>query len=58
VTIMNIDHTNIEQEHICCAIGNDKRNRARTQVKKDWMKQEFDNGLVLRQPLSHREKIL
>lgn len=55
---MNIDHTNIEQEHICCAIGNDKRNRARTQVKKDWMKQEFDNGLVLRQPLSHREKIL
>ena len=46
--IMTVDKANIEQEHICCAIGNDKRNRARAQVKKDWMKKEFDNGLVFK----------
>jgi len=46
--IMTVDKANIEQEHICCAIGNDKRNRARAKVKKDWMKKEFDNGLVFK----------
>ena len=48
MTIMDIDQKNIEQEHICCAIGNDKRNQARAQVKKDWMKKEFENGLVFK----------
>ena len=50
--IMTVDKVNIEQEHICCAIGNDKRNRASAQVKKDWIKKEFDNfGLLV--DLSH-----
>lgn len=46
--IITIDKTNIDQEHICCAIGNDKANQNRAQTKKDWMKHEFDNGLVFK----------
>jgi len=29
IKIMTIDETNIDQEHICCAIGNDKANQSR-----------------------------
>ncbi len=46
--IITIDRNNIDQEHICCAIGNDKPNQNRAQTKKDWMKNEFDNGLVFK----------
>lgn len=46
--IIAIDKTNIDHEHICCAIGNDKQNQNRAQTKKDWMKDEFDNGLVFK----------
>jgi len=45
VNIIEIDEKNIDSEHICCAIGNDKENRARAQTKKDWMKGQFKFGL-------------
>jgi GNAT superfamily N-acetyltransferase len=54
--IISIDKTNIDQEHICCAIGNDKKNKARAQTKKDWMKKRFDEGLVFKR-LDDRGKI-
>jgi len=41
-----IDASNIDDEHICCAIGNDKENRARAETKKAWLKARF--------PLGHR----
>jgi ribosomal protein S18 acetylase RimI-like enzyme len=53
---MIVDKTNIDSEHICCAIGNDAENRARAQTKKDWMKNEFANGLVFRK-LDQRGKV-
>ena len=46
--IISIDETNIEQEHICCAIGNDKQNQSRAKLKKEWMKQRFKDGLVFK----------
>lgn len=46
--IISIDETNIEQEHICCAIGNDRQNQNRAQLKKEWMKQRFNDGLVFK----------
>ncbi len=54
--IIEINNDNIENEHICCAIGNDKTNKARAQTKKDWMKQEFNNGLVFKR-LDERGKV-
>ena len=35
---------NIDQEHICCAISNNKD--IQVSSKKDWMMQCFDDGLV------------
>ena len=46
--IITIDKNNIDQEHICCAIGNDKQNKSRAQSKKDWMKKRFDDGLIFK----------
>lgn len=46
--IISIDPHNIDQEHICCAIGNDKPNKARADLKKEWMKKRFDEGLVFK----------
>ncbi len=53
---INIDQTNIDDEHICCAIGNDKTNQKRADQKKDWMKGRFQEGLVFRR-LNDRGKI-
>lgn len=39
--IIQITEQNIDTEHICCAIGNDKVNKLRAESKKDWMKQQF-----------------
>lgn len=44
--LIRIDERNIDQEHICCAIGNDKENRLRAETKKIWMKSQYRNGLV------------
>lgn len=46
--IITIDKNNIDFEHICCAIGNDKKNKNRAQSKKEWMKKRFDEGLVFK----------
>ena len=46
--IISIDKNNIDQEHICCAIGNDKKNKSRAQSKKDWMKKRFNDGLIFK----------
>lgn len=54
--IVSIDKTNIDQEHICCAIGNDKANQGRALTKKNWMKERFDEGLVFKR-LDERGKI-
>jgi len=56
VAIIQIDKSNIDQEHICCAIGNDKQNSMRAQTKKDWMKCRFDEGLIFKR-LDQRGKI-
>jgi len=35
MNIIEVNEKNIENEHICCAIGNDKENKARAQTKKE-----------------------
>jgi ribosomal protein S18 acetylase RimI-like enzyme len=54
--IITIDKSNIDQEHICCAIGNDKANKSRSLTKKEWMKERFKDGLVFKR-LDERGKI-
>lgn len=46
---------NIDKEHICCAFS-DKKCTAGYQMKKDWLKKEFDNGYVFRR-LDERAKV-
>jgi GNAT superfamily N-acetyltransferase len=43
--IISLDKLNIYKEHICCAIS-DKKCKDSYELKKDWLKQEFDNGYV------------
>ncbi|HEX2939063.1 MAG TPA: N-acetyltransferase [Ruminiclostridium sp.] len=45
--IITVDKTNIEREHICCAIT-DKKGETCVSSKKAWMKSQFDNGLVFK----------
>jgi len=54
--IITIDKNNIDSEHICCAIGNDKQNQSRAQTKKEWLKNQFDEGLVFKR-LDQRGKV-
>lgn len=54
--IISIDNSNIDNEHICCAIGNDKINKQRAETKKSWLKQRFDEGLVFKR-LDQRGKV-
>lgn len=42
--LIKITHDNIEQEHICCAISNNKD--VQVMSKKAWLKERFDEGLV------------
>lgn len=46
--IITINKQNLEEEHICCAIGNDKKNQARANSKKDWMRDRFNDGLIFK----------
>lgn len=46
---------NIDKEHICCAFS-DKKCAASYQLKKDWLKKEFDNGYVFRR-IDERAKV-
>jgi len=45
--IITLDRTNIDHEHICCAIS-DKKCKDGYALKKEWLKQEFDKGYVFR----------
>jgi predicted GNAT family acetyltransferase len=46
---------NIDKEHICCAIS-DKKCAESYEAKKEWLKQEFNNGYVFRR-LNERAKV-
>lgn len=41
---ITLTHENIEKEHICCAIANNKD--IQVQSKKEWLNQQIDEGLV------------
>jgi len=56
MNIIEINENNIDSEHICCAIGNDKENKARAQTKKAWMKEQFKSGLRFKR-LDERGKV-
>ncbi|MDD4844614.1 MAG: N-acetyltransferase [Anaerotignum sp.] len=43
--MIRIDSTNIDQEHICCAIS-DKKGDPCVSSKKNWMKSQFEHGLT------------
>jgi len=45
--ILNLSPENIDKEHICCAIS-DKKCKESYELKKDWLKKEFENGYVFR----------
>ncbi|MFZ4724944.1 MAG: GNAT family N-acetyltransferase [Paludibacter sp.] len=45
--IIQLDKSNIAKEHICCAFS-DKKCTESYELKKDWLKREFDNGYVFR----------
>ncbi len=40
-----VDHNNIETEHICCAIS-EKKGENCVALKKSWLKERFNEGLV------------
>jgi len=54
--IIEINKNNVNSEHICCAIGNDKENIARSNTKKNWMLERFNEGLIFKR-LNDRGKI-
>ncbi len=43
--IIQLTKNNIDNEHICCAIS-DKKCKESYELKKEWLKTEFDNGYV------------
>lgn len=45
--IITLDKSNIDKEHICCAIS-DKKCKESYELKKEWLKREFDNGYIFR----------
>ena len=46
--IVSINSKNIKEEHICCSLGNDKDSINRSLTKKNWMNEQFSNGLVFK----------
>ena len=46
---------NIEKEHICCAFS-DKKCQESYNLKKEWLKRQFENGYVFRR-LNERAKV-
>ncbi len=53
--IIDLVHENIDHEHICCAIS-DKKCKNGYELKKDWLKKEFDNGYIF-QRIDARAKV-
>jgi len=45
--IIQLDKSNIANEHICCAFS-DKKCKESYELKKEWLKKEFDNGYIFR----------
>jgi len=54
-TFITLTKENIDTEHICCAFS-DKKCRESYDLKKEWLKKEFDNGYVFRR-LDERAKV-
>lgn len=52
---ITLNKSNIKDEHICCAIA-DKKCKYGYELKKDWLRGEFDNGYVFRR-LGARAKV-
>ena len=52
---ITLTNENLEQEHICCAIG-DKKHQAGVESKKEWIKSKLHDGHVFRK-LDARGKI-
>ena len=52
---IKVDETNLDHEHICCAIA-DKKGETCVSSKKAWMKERFADGLVFRK-LDERGKV-
>ncbi|SMP63751.1 N-acetyltransferase [Anoxynatronum buryatiense] len=55
MSYMTIDQTNIDQEHICCAIS-DKKCAKGYELKKKWLRNEFEKGFVFRR-INERAKV-
>lgn len=55
MSYIKLNQSNIDQEHICCAIS-DKKCRESYNLKKEWLKEEFDNGYVFLR-LDERAKV-
>lgn len=53
--IITVNNSNIDTEHICCAIT-DKKGECGVSSKKAWLKERFDDGLVFRK-LNARGKV-
>jgi len=53
--IINVNQSNIDHEHICCAIA-DKKGECCVDSKKTWMKDRFNDGLVFKK-LNVRGKV-
>lgn len=53
--IIKLNSENIDKEHICCAFS-DKKCKIGYEMKKDWLKAEFDKGYVFRR-LDERAKV-
>lgn len=54
-TFITLNKENIGKEHICCAFS-DKKCKDSYELKKEWLKKEFDNGYVFRR-LDERAKV-
>lgn len=52
---ITLDKSNIKEEHICCSIS-DKKCKDSYELKKDWLRKEFDKGYVFRR-LDARAKV-
>lgn len=55
MSYVTIDQRNVDQEHICCAFS-DKKCAESYELKKQWLKNEFEKGFVFRR-LNERAKV-
>jgi len=55
INFITLNKENIGKEHICCAFS-DKKCNAGYELKKGWLRKEFDNGYVFRR-LDERAKV-